>query len=302
MPTSIEFVAQQAGRLDRVVAEYLQSQGFSVTRSGLKSLAVEMRVNGQVRKLSYELKGGERVAFLLPDPEPSGLVPERVNFSIVYQDEDIAIINKPAGVVVHPAHGHTSKTLVHGLLYELGEKLSSVGGVERPGIVHRLDKDTAGLLIVALTDRAHHQLVLDFQHHRIQKIYYAIVKGHPPESGHIETPIGRNPHDRKKMAVVPSGKMAITDYRVLEYLRDHALLEVSILTGRTHQIRVHMAHIGHPIAGDPLYSRHATRYDLVGIALCAKQLSFLHPVTRESLSFSIDLPEDIKRLLHSLRG
>jgi len=301
MATRITFVAESRDRLDKIVASSLQKEGYEITRSSLKSRSIPITVNGRSEKLSYEVHPGDIIVVEIPDPQPVDLQPEPVPFSILYQDEHIAIINKPAGVVVHPARGHDRGTLVHGLLYHLGEHLSSIGGQERPGIVHRLDKDTSGLIIVALNDTAHHRLIEDFKNHRIQKIYHAVVKGHPPGEGRIDAPIGRSPHDRKKMAIVPNGKPALSEYRVLEYLRDHALVEVRIHTGRTHQIRVHMASLGHPIAGDPLYSRHASSYHLTGLALCARELAFVHPITGQPLSFSIDLPEEMQALIERLR-
>ncbi len=301
MPTRVEFLAVDEGRLDRIVADYLQKEGYPITRSGLKSQEIPILVNGKPQKLSYTVTPGETITIDIPEPEPSELIPEPVNFQILYQDDHITVINKPAGIVVHPAKGHTRGTLVHGLLYALQDNLSSVGGEERPGIVHRLDKDTSGLMIVALTDEAHHKLTEDFKHHRIRKIYHTIVKGHPPAQGTIDAPIGRSPHDRKKMAIVPNGKPARSAYRVLEYLREHAYVEVEIFTGRTHQIRVHMASLGHPVAGDPLYSRNSQKYPLTGIALCAKYLAFSHPVTGESLEFTVPLPADIEALLQSLK-
>ncbi|MFN4216502.1 MAG: RluA family pseudouridine synthase [Brevinematales bacterium] len=300
MSSRVEFIASQKGRLDKVVAEYLQQHGYSLTRSGLKSQDIPITVNNQREKLSHEVQMGDCITVEIPDPKPMELKPQPVAFSVVYQDEHIAVINKPYGVVVHPSKGHEEGTLVHGLLYHLGDHLSSIGGKERPGIVHRLDKDTTGLLIVALTDIAHHRLVEDFKTHRIHKIDYAIVKGHPPQSGIIDAPIGRCNTNRKKMAVVSIGKPALSEYRVLEYLKNHALVQVRIYTGRTHQIRVHMAHIGHPIAGDPLYSRHAHQYHLPGLALCAKELSFVHPVSGKEMHFVIDLPEEMSILKERL--
>ncbi|URA09267.1 RluA family pseudouridine synthase [Thermospira aquatica] len=301
MPTRVEFSAHEKGRLDKVVADYLQKEGYSLTRSSLKSQNIPIVVNGKPQKLSYVVSPGECITVDIPDPEPSELIPEPVDFEILYQDEHIAVINKPAGIVVHPAKGHTTGTLVHGLLYALQGNLSSVGGEQRPGIVHRLDKDTAGLMIVALTDQAHHKLTEDFKNHRIQKIYHTIVKGHPAPQGVVDAPIGRGPHDRKKMSIVPNGKPARSAYRVLEYLQDHAYVEVEIFTGRTHQIRVHMTSLGHPIAGDPLYSRHSQRYPLKGIALCAKFLAFSHPATGKLMEFSVPLPKDMEDLLQKLK-
>ncbi len=287
--------SEQAGlRLDYLVSENVED----LTRSNLKSRNIPIQVNGKTEKISYKVKPNDKILLDIPEIKPLKIVPQSdVEFELLYSDKDIAVVNKPAGLTVHPSHGHEDGTLVNGLLYKLQGRLSSIGGVERPGIVHRLDKDTAGLLIIALTDRAHHALSSDFKNRNITKIYQAVVKGNPPESGRIEEPIGRAKRNRKKMAIVPDGKPSVTEYSVLRQLNHHAYVKVNLLTGRTHQIRVHFAHIGYPIAGDVLYSCHPGKYKLQGLALCASEIRFNHPVSGEEMHFKIDLPEDIQALV-----
>jgi len=291
----IQVLPTQIGwRLDKVVTQAVED----LTRSSLKNRQIPVWVNRKEEKLSYKVKEQDQILIKIPEVKPLEILPQKeVEFDLIYSDDDIAIVNKPAGLTVHPAHGHEDKTLVNGLLYKLKGKLSSIGGVERPGIVHRLDKDTSGLLIVALTDRAHHKLTEDFKDRKITKIYQAVVKGNPPEKGRIEEPIARSRKDRKKMAVVSGGKPSITEYEVLEQLQNHALLKIHLLTGRTHQIRVHFAHLGYPVVGDVLYSRHPGKYKLKGLALCASELHFNHPVSGKEMHFKIDLPEDIQALI-----
>ncbi len=314
MPVKIDFTFEQGNnsrRLDSAFADYCSKNGIELTRSSIKARNLVIFVNEKPEKPSYVVKIGDRIHLELPEIEPAGLIPQDLDFEIVYSDNDIAVINKPYGLTVHPSKGHPDKTLVNGLLYRLKciegtgfgkPRLSSIGGEERPGIVHRLDKDTAGLMVVALNDKAHHGLADDFKARRIKKTYHAIVKGRVDQSGRIEAPIGRSKHDRKKMAVTTGGKPAVTEYRVIEYLNGHSYIEINLLTGRTHQIRVHFSHIGHTVAGDPVYSRNAKSYGLTGIALCAKKLEFIHPVLEKPMLFEINLPEEFKELLEKLRN
>lgn len=288
-------------RLDLVISKFAREQGLELTRSSLKSQNIPLKVNGKQEKLSYAVRTGDKIEVDIPEVKSLEAIPQPVEFDLIYLDDDIAVVNKPYGLTVHPAKGHEDNTLVNGLLYKLKGKLSSVGGVERPGIVHRLDKDTAGLLIIALTDKAHHKLVSDFQMKRIEKIYHAIVQGKLPEKGRIDLPIGRSLNDRKKMGVREDGKPAVTEYRLIEALPGHSYVEINLLTGRTHQIRVHFTHLGHPIAGDPIYSRNFKRYKISGIALCAKRLKFKHPVTDKPLEFEILLPQEFQNLLNRLK-
>ncbi len=303
----------QDQRLDSTTAEFCLESGIELTRSSIKTRDIIITVNGRPEKLSYKVKPGDVISFEIPESSSLLLTPQDIDFDIVYSDKDIIVANKPYGLTVHPSKGHPDKTLVNGLLFKLKNntdslnisRLSSIGGVDRPGIVHRLDKDTAGLMIIALNDTAHHILSEAFKAHKIKKTYHAIVKGIVESSGIINEPIGRSPRDRKKMAVVESGKNAITEYKVLRYLKghsrqDHSYIEINLLTGRTHQIRVHFSHIGHPIAGDPIYSRNAKSYGISGIALCAKKLEFSHPITKEPMNFEIELPGEFQDLIKRL--
>lgn len=301
MPKTIAFTIKDGGaRLDSAVTDYALKKGLDISRSALKSRTVTITLNGKEAKFGNKTKPGDRVEFTLPETKASGVLPQDIPVEIIYHDKDIAVVNKPYGIAVHPAKGHEDGTLVNALLFRMKGKLSSIGGVERPGIVHRLDKDTAGIMIIALTDRAHRKLAEDFKNRNVRKIYHAVVKGHTDRDGRIDLPIGRSPKDRKKMAVTKFGKPAATEYRALKFLRDHTYIEVGLLTGRTHQIRVHFAHIGHAIAGDPIYSRGAKAYGLPGIALCSKKIEFSHPVTGKKMKFETDLPEGMKSMIDRL--
>lgn len=241
-------------RLDKAITVYCSSASISFSRSSLKSREMPVLVNGAKEKLSYKTREGDLIEFVLIPPKELKAIPGKVDFDIVYRDADLAVINKPFGLAVHPSKGHEEGTLVNGLLYYLGLDLPDGGSPERPGIVHRLDKDTAGLMIVALNEKSHRKLTSAFKNRNITKVYHAIVKGSLQGSGRIEMPVGRSGKNRKLMAVTFNGKPAITDYQVLENFTGHSYVEIHLLTGRTHQIRVHLSHIGHPIAGDRLYS------------------------------------------------
>lgn len=298
---SFTAAAQDNGRrLDTVLAAFASGRGLDVSRSAFKSRGIKFSVNGREAKPSASVREGDRLSFILPEVLPSRAVAQDVPFEIVYRDRHIAVVNKPAGLTVHPAKGHEDGTLVNGLLFRLRARLSSVGGVERPGIVHRLDRETSGLMVVALTDRAHRVLSDAFRSRNVVKIYHAVVKGRTQPEGRIELPVGRSPKNRKKMAVVRNGKPALTEYRALKFFRDHSYLEIRLWTGRTHQIRVHFSHLGHAVAGDSLYGRKSRGYGVSGIALCAKALRFEHPVSGKKMKFEIDLPPDFRRLLESL--
>ncbi len=279
-----------------------------LSRSQIKRLIEEglVRVEGQViTKPSYRLRGGEEILLRLPPPQEMSLEPEEVAFEIIYEDQDLLVLNKPPGLVIHPAAGHPHGTLVHGLLARVKD-LSGVGGELRPGIVHRLDKDTSGLLLVAKNDQAHLKLSQQFQDRKIEKTYLALVHGIPQTlTGRIDRPIGRHPVHRKKMSVhAPRGREAITEWRLKESFRRSraALLEVKPLTGRTHQIRVHLASIGYPIVGDELYGGcRPTGPKAKRQMLHAWRLSFRHPTTGKILSFEGTLPEDFETMLEKLR-
>ncbi len=290
-------------RLDVFLAEKIPE----LTRSQAKKLIEASLVRlekAPLTKAKYRIKGGEKFFVSIPPPTEIDLTPEKeVPFEIIYEDEDLAVINKPPGIVVHPACGHTEGTLVHGLLARLKD-LSGVGGEMRPGIVHRLDKDTSGLLVVAKNDFSHLRLAELFQKREVKKIYLALVHGVPKaKSGKIDRPIRRHPVHRKKMAVhSEEGREAKTLWRLKEAFSKAALLEVEPLTGRTHQIRVHLASIGHPIVGDKLYGGakpHGPKAKRQ--MLHAWRLKFKHPRSREELFFEAPLPEDFKELLHALR-
>ncbi len=280
-------------RLDMVIPRLLPE----LTRSSLKTRLEALAVNGRPAKLSHKAAEGDRVEITLRPLQELDLTPRDIPLEIVYRDEHVAVINKPAGLAVHPSQGHWDESLVHALLHHMEGHLSGIGGVERPGIVHRLDLDTAGLMIIALSDAAHQELVRAFKERRIIKTYEAIVLGHPPAQGEIDEPIGRSARDRKKMTVREDGKPSLTRYRVLEYFDHAAYIEIDLLTGRTHQIRVHFSHLGFPVMGDPLYSRSPQN----GLALCARRLNFYHPLTGKSMDFSAELPPHFQKYLEELR-
>ena len=295
-------------RLDAYLAT-----AFDITRSAAERLIAEGRVcvlGGEASK-KYRLKGGEQITLTLPDPTPAEAQPEDIPLDVVYEDEDIIVINKPQGMVVHPAAGNESGTLVNALLYHCKGSLSGVGGVERPGIVHRIDKDTSGLLVVAKNDLAHNHLSDQLKTHDVSRVYSAITVGNLREDeGTVHAAIARHPTDRKKMAICRregEGRDAITHYRVLERFGGFALVQCRLETGRTHQIRVHMASLGHPLLGDPVYGGNGTRFEadhrkyFHGQCLHAGELSLTHPRTGEKMTFTAPLPADFERILEILR-
>ncbi len=293
----------QGHRLDKVL--HNNSHLADLSRSRIQKLIKDgyVQVNDQKVKLSYKLHEKDHISVTIPSPKELLLQPQELPLGILFEDEHLIVLNKEAGVVVHPAAGNMDGTLVHGLLYHC-QDLSGIGGVMRPGIVHRLDKDTSGVLVVAKTDLAHQNLVEQFQKRQVRKVYLAIVAGCPPEpAGVIETLIGRHPVHRKKMAVLErGGRTALTEYELVESFGQAALLRVVIKTGRTHQIRVHMNHIGCPVLGDAVYG--GKRAQMAGVArqcLHAAQLTIAHPLTTEILQFDAPMPEDMKSLLASLR-
>jgi 23S rRNA pseudouridine1911/1915/1917 synthase len=296
--------AASAGRrLDEVVAE-LAGVSRAVAARWLEDGRVQ--VDGRHRPKSYRLRGGEALAW---DPSPVALpgppAPEARPLAVRYEDERLLVVAKPAGLVVHPAPGHPTGTLVNALLGRPGG-LSSAGGQDRPGIVHRLDKDTSGLLVIAKDDATHQALVRDLAVHRIERRYLALAQGHmPAESGTVDAPMGRHPRDRKRMAVVAGGRRAVTHWRVRERLRGVDLLEASLQTGRTHQIRVHLAHLRHPVAGDRAYGgdpRLAARLGLERPFLHAWRLSLRHPSDGHLVELTEPLPDDLEAVLDRLRA
>jgi 23S rRNA pseudouridine1911/1915/1917 synthase len=293
-------------RLDAFLAAALPASVLS--RSRIKELIEQeaVRVNGAPTKVAYRLRDGDRIALAVPEPRKSELRPEEVAFIIMHEDEDLVVIAKPPGLVVHPGCGHQTGTLVHGLLFHCDD-LAGIGGEERPGIVHRLDKDTSGVMVVAKNDLTHQALVNQFKERQVSKIYRAIVNGCPTlEAGRIDRPIGRHPVQRRKMAIHEEGRWAATNWRVLErFAKGFTYLELELETGRTHQIRVHLAALGHPVTGDLLYGRQDRRslaeLGVVRQCLHSYRLGFTHPRTGENLSFTAPLWPDMQQVLELLR-
>ena len=287
-------------RLDKAIA-MLNSEP---SRSFISKLLKEEKitVNGNVEKPSYKVKENDEIFIEDIVDKKSDIKEEDIPLDVVYEDEDIIIINKPQGMVVHPANGHYSGTLVNALMFQ-ADSLSSINGVIRPGIVHRIDKDTSGLLCVAKNDNAHHFLAEQLKDHTMAREYIALVRGIIKEnSGTIEMPIGRDKKDRQKMAVVKEGKTAITHFQVLERFKEHTLVKCQLVSGRTHQIRVHMSAINHPVEGDPLYA--GKNYDKIykeGQLLVAYKLKLIHPKTKKEMVFEIPLPEYFENVLANLR-
>lgn len=294
---------QNKERIDKYLAVYMQD----VTRSFIQRLIKEeqVTVNNQVVKSNYKVATNDEIRVLIPEPKPLDILPENIPLDILYEDSDVIVINKGKGMVVHPAAGHYSGTLVNGLLYHCKDDLSGINGIMRPGIVHRIDKNTTGALVVCKNDKAHNSLAEQLKEHSITRKYVAIVHGRFKEpKGTIEGPIGRHPVDRKKMAInLKNGKDAVTHYTVIEDLNNNlSLVECELETGRTHQIRVHMASIQHPLLGDDVYGPAKCPYrNLEGQTLHAKTLGFIHPTTKEYIEFEAPLPEYFEALLTKLR-
>ncbi|MHB8173884.1 MAG: RluA family pseudouridine synthase [Nitrospirota bacterium] len=287
---------------------FLAGAGIGLTRSHAQKLIDEglVAVSGKTRKANYKLKPGDHVDVVVPEPEELKTLPENIPFEVLYEDEDIIVVNKPAGMVVHPAAGNFSGTLVNALLFRYG-RLSSVGGGFRPGIVHRLDKDTSGVMVVARNDKAHHELARQFKVHENIREYFAIAVGTFKDTeGTVAVAIGRHVTDRKKMSPVTfQGRNAITHYKVIENFKGAAYIRLRLATGRTHQVRVHMAHIGHPLAGDRVYGG-AGAAKLLGMKiprqmLHAALLGITHPSTGEYMQFEKEAPEDMAKVLKFLR-
>lgn len=286
-------------RIDKALSQMEESW----SRSQISNWLDEERilVNGAAVKAKYKVKQGDVIEVTIPEVEDLEIIPEDLNLEIVYEDADVLVVNKPRGMVVHPAPGHATGTLVNGLMHHCKD-LSGINGVARPGIVHRIDKDTSGLLMVAKNDVAHESLVNQLVEKSVTRKYTALVHGHiAHEKGTIDAPIGRDQKDRQKQAVVDKGKHAVTHFQVIERFGEFTLVECRLETGRTHQIRVHMNYIGFPLAGDPKYGPRKT-IDFGGQVLHAGVLGFIHPVTKEYLEFESPLPEDFKQLLEELRG
>ena len=287
-------------RLDSFLAARLPG----LTRSAAARLIEtgQVLVDGKPARKSARLAGGETVEVTLPDPEPADALPQDIPLDVVYEDDDVIVVNKPSGLVVHPAPGHPDGTLVNALLHHCGGSLSGVGGELRPGIVHRIDRDTSGLIIAAKNDAAHQALAAQLADHTLARTYEAVAAGSFREdAGTVDAPIGRCLSDRKKMAVVPNGKRAVTHWEVLERFPGYTYVRCRLETGRTHQIRVHMAHLGHPIYGDTVYGGKKPVPGLAGQCLHAVGLRFVHPRTGETVELSCPLSGEFQALLEKLR-
>ena len=287
-------------RLDAFLASSLdgltRSQATRLIESG------EVAVNGRAVGKSYKLAGGEDIAVTLPEPEPVEAVPQDIPLDVVYEDADVSVVNKPSGMVVHPAPGHPDGTLVNALLYHCAGTLSGIGGALRPGIVHRIDRDTSGLIIAAKNDAAHQYLSAQLADHTLARTYECIVVGALREDrGTVDAPIARHPTDRKRMAVVAGGREAVTHWEVIARYPGYTHVRCRLETGRTHQIRVHMAYIGHPILGDTVYGAKKEVPGLTGQCLHAVGLRFLHPRTHEVVELFCPLPEEFTRMLQKIR-
>jgi len=297
----IELEVDDGGtRLDKFLAE----QVADLSRSAIRRLidTAQVTVSGEPVKASYKVRPGDLVVVCVPQPEPEEPAAEAIPLSIVYEDQALIVVNKPAGMVIHPAPGHRNGTLVNALLAHCPD-LAGDSGDARPGIVHRLDRDTSGLILVAKNEQIRRALQRQFKDRQVHKVYVALLDGNLEAArGRIEAPLGRDPRHRQRMAVVPGGREAVTEYRLLASFAggDYSLVEAEPKTGRTHQIRVHFASIGHPVVGDTVYGRRRTRLSMPRQFLHAQRLGFTHPLTGQPLEFSAPLPDDLTTVLHLL--
>lgn len=283
---------------------YIAQKNDKLSRSMIQKLIEdgEILVNGQTKKISYKVHNGDEIEINIPEPKETNIKPQNIPVEVIYEDSDIIVVNKPKGMVVHPANGNPDGTLVNAILALCKDNLSGIGGEIRPGIVHRLDKDTSGLLIIAKNDLAHKNISEQIKNRQVKKIYIALVKGNVAEDeATIDMPIGRSTKDRKKMAVRKDGKTAITHFKVLKRYNKYTLLEIKIDTGRTHQIRVHMTEIGHPVVGDMVYSSGKNEFGIEGQMLHAKSLDFKHPVTGKEMHLEADVPQYFVDVLNKLK-
>lgn len=279
---------------------YISATLEDMSRNSVQKLIVDGRVtvNEKIVRSNYKTKINDEIKIIIPEPELLDVKAENIDLCIVYEDDDLAVINKPQGMVVHPAAGHYGGTLVNGLMYHL-KNLSSINGVMRPGIVHRLDKNTSGLMLVAKNDKSHNFLANCLKEHSINRIYYALVEGNVKDDiGKVDAPLGRSEKDRKKRAVTTkNSKVAVTNYQVVKRYGRYTLLKLKLETGRTHQIRVHMKYIGHAVVGDDVYGSKTNKFGLEGQLLHSKSVGFIHPTTREYMEFDSELPEYFQRVL-----
>lgn len=299
----LEVLKGEEGRLDKYLSDKLED----MTRSYLKKLISDDKavlVNGNPAKPNYKLKPGDIIELAVPEPVELEIKAENILLNIVYEDNDMLVVNKPQGMVVHPAAGNYTGTLVNALLYHCGDSLSGINGEKRPGIVHRIDKDTSGLLLVAKNDNAHQKLSSQIKEHSLTRAYKALVHGNiKQDSGRIDAPIGRHPSDRKKMTVTDrNSREAVTNFRVLERYGRYTFVECILETGRTHQIRVHMSKNGHPIVGDKTYGVKKEEFNLAGQLLHAYKVGFIHPVSGEYMEFVSELPDYYMNVLDRLRN
>ena len=286
-------------RIDKYLNELLPDQSRSYIQKLLKD--GHILVNNSIIKPNYKVKADDRIQIDIPEPIEANIEAENIPLDIIYEDNDVLIVNKPKEMVVHPAPGNYSGTLVNALMYHCKDSLSNINGVLRPGIVHRIDKNTTGCLIVCKNDQSHNFVADQLSEHSINRIYVGIVYGVlKDDEGTIDVPIGRNKRDRKLMSVNEDGKRAITHYKVLKRFRDYTLVQFKLETGRTHQIRVHMAYINHPLLGDDQYGRQKCKFNLTGQCLHAKTIGLIHPSTKEYIEFEVDEPEYFKHLLDIL--
>lgn len=301
--TKLEFTADQTDSGKRIDS-FLADNTEEMTRSAVQKLIEEgsVEVNGKVPAKNYKLRSGDHICLSIPEPKLPEAKPENIPLDIVFEDDDLLVVNKPKGMVVHPAPGNYDGTLVNALLYHCGDSLSGINGVLRPGIIHRIDKDTSGLLIVAKNDFSHKLLAEQIKEHSFTRKYRAVVYGNLKEDeATINAPIGRHPVDRKKMTVTQkNSREAVTHYKVLKRYAGFAYVELKLETGRTHQIRVHMSSIGHPVAGDPVYGPKKVITSLGGQCLHAYYIEFVHPRTGQTLSFSSGLPDYFTKFLGTL--
>ena len=298
-----EYIVSQEEKGKRLDT-YISSVDTDITRTSAQRLIEDgnILVNGKNAKVSYKIQENDKISVEIPEPKQIELKAQDIPIEIVYEDNDIIVVNKPKGMVVHPANGNPDGTLVNAIMAICKDSLSGIGGEIRPGIVHRIDKDTSGLLIVAKNDNSHVKMSEQIKNHEVKKTYIALVRGVFKENeATIDMPIGRSTSDRKKMAVNKNGKNAITHIKVLKRFDKYTLLQVNIETGRTHQIRVHLSHIGYPIVGDYTYSNGKNEFDVVGQCLHAQKLEFKHPITQKDMCLEAELPQYFKDILDKLK-